>query len=173
MEDEVSISDAALNDLIDLIGRQVDLYLSMERVLSKGKIAVINADLDAMNTAGSAKELLIKELGILETLRLELVKKLATSLNCPVQTLRLKQLGQMVPEPFSSRLKAAYLNLLGVTRRVGKINQAYQTLISQALSFTRGSIGFISAMTTPHSTYHATGKIQNRKQRGLFMSGAI
>ncbi len=167
------MTDTVLNELIDLIGKQVDLYRSMETVLSKGKMAVINADVDAINAAGDDKVLLIEKLGMLETQRLELVEKLAASLNCPVQTLRLKRLARMVPEPFSSRLKDAYLHLLGVTQRVGEINRAYQMLVMQALNFTRGTIGFIYGMVSPHSTYHATGKVQNRKQSGLFMSGSI
>ena len=173
MEAGTPMSARVLNDFIDLIGKQAGIYRSMETVLSNGRATVINADVDAMNAAESDNTLLIEALEGLEMQRLELAKELAASLNCPVQTLRLRRLAGMVPEPFSSRLKEAYLNLLGVTRRVGKINRAYQVVITQALDITRGSIDFICGMAPHHSTYHATGKIQNRKQSGLFMSGAV
>lgn len=173
MNDKSLFMDKNLPNLIHVLEKEVENYRLLLTALRKEKDAVLCSSIEKLNAAASEKDSLILKIGFLEKRRLKSLHKLATYLNCPPETIRLKRLAKMVPQPYSYRLNIIYRNLVEITKQIGKMNRSNENLMTHALNVTKESITFLYNLIVSHSTYYPTGKMYSKKRNGLLMSETI
>lgn len=173
MNDSSFSFEKVLNDLIQLLGNELGLYRMLLEALSKERKAVLNSSIDQFTAASMEKNSLIIRMASLEKQRAGLLGLLEIHFGLSPQTLKLSRLVQIVPKMYADQLVSARRHLIEMTQKIKKANRSSERLISRALNTTRESIAFITNMIKSHSTYYATGKMDNQKASGLLMSNTI
>ncbi len=155
-----------VEQLLDILSRETELYLSMSTVLNKEKDAVIQSELIGLNEAEIEKENILVALGLLEGQRRNLVTRLADILGYPARDINLTQISQMVAEPFAGRLKQARSDLKALLESVQAANERNKQLFEHSRELLRGSFNLLSELRAPNPIYYRTGAIQNTSASG-------
>lgn len=155
-----------IEQLLDILGRETELYQAMSTVLSKEKDAAIQSELIALNEAEIEKENILVALGLLEEQRRNLVTGLADTLGYPVRDINLTQISQMVAEPFANQLKQAKSDLSALLESVQAANQRNKQLFEHSRELLRGSFNLLSELRAPNPIYYRTGALQNTSASG-------
>ncbi|MBW1700769.1 MAG: flagellar protein FlgN [Deltaproteobacteria bacterium] len=165
--------DLLLNKLLGLLEEETGFYRSLLSVLQKEKKAVVDSKLDELNEAGKEKESLLLKIRILEEERLRIQERLADSLGYEPQGLTLTKLSQLVGEPYSTRLKVCYSNLLTLIPGIREINHSNKSLLTHSLELVRGSLALLNNFVASNAVYYRTGKMQSGDQSGNVLSGEV
>lgn len=165
--------EQVLNELIQLLGGELNLHRNMLKVLSKEKNALMDSRIDRFTAAGMEKKTLIINIASLEKKRLGLLGLLEIHFGLSPQTLKLGRLVELVPRFYAQQLNDCRQHLLEVAHQIKKANQSTEYLVSQALETTRESIAFITNLIKSHSTYYASGKMGENRTSGILMSNTI
>ena len=155
-----------IEQLLDILSRETELYQAMSTVLNKEKDAAIQSELIALNEAEIEKENIVVALGLLEGQRRNLVTSLADTLGYPAPDINLTQISQMVAEPFAGRLKQAKSDLSALLESVQAANQRNKQLFEHSRELLRGSFNLLSELKAPNPIYYRTGTIQNTSASG-------
>ena len=158
--------DEILEQLLDVLHRETELYQAMSSVMDKEKDAAIQSELIALNEAGIEKENILVAIGFLEDQRRELVTSLADYLNHPAQDLNLTVISQLVEEPFAGRMKQVSSDLSALLEPLQVANQRNRQLFEHSLELLRGSFNLFSELRPSSPIYHRTGAIQNTHASG-------
>ena len=121
-----------LEQLLDILSRETELYQAMSTVINKEKDAAIQSELMALNEAEIEKENILVALGLLEGQRCNLVTSLADTLGYPARDMSLTQISQLVGEPFADRLKQAKSDLSALLESVQAANQRNKHLFEDS-----------------------------------------
>ena len=159
-------SDEILEQLLDVLHRETELYQAMSSVMDKEKDAALQSELIALNEAGIEKENILVAIGFLEDHRRELVTSLADNLNHPGQDLTLTVISQLVEEPFAGRMKQVSSDLSALLETLQVANQRNRQLFEHSLALLRGSFNLFSELRPSSPIYHRTGAIQNTHTSG-------
>jgi flagellar biosynthesis/type III secretory pathway chaperone len=155
-----------MEQLLDILSRETELYQAMSTVLNKEKDAAIQSELIALNEAEIEKENILVALGLLEEQRRNLATSLADSFGYPARDINLTQISQMVAEPFANRLKQAKSDLSAWLESVQAANQRNKLLFEHSRALLRGSFNLLSELRAPNPIYYRTGAIQNTSASG-------
>ncbi len=155
-----------IEQLLDILNRETELYQAMSTVLNKEKDAAIQSELIALNEAEIEKENILVALGLLEGQRRKLVTRLADTLGYSAQDINLTQISQMVAEPFAGRLKRAKSELSALLEAVQAANQRNKQLFEHSRELLRGSFNLLSEFKEPNPIYYRSGTIQNTSAAG-------
>ncbi|MEJ2164380.1 MAG: flagellar protein FlgN [Desulfobacterales bacterium] len=165
--------DLMLEQLLNHLSRETELYQSMLDVVDKEKEAAVRPELDALNEAAAEKEKIMTALGKVDEQRRQLVKCLAEALGSPFQDLTLKKLSQLVNEPFAGRLRQAGTDLLAVLNQVQESNRRSKQLFEHSLELLRGGFNFLNELLSSNTVYHRTGNIHSSYSTGKCVSSDI
>ena len=155
-----------LEQLLDILSRETELYQAMSTVMNKEKDAAIQSELIALNEAEIEKENILVALGLLEGQRRNLVTRLADTLGYPARDMSLTQISQLVAEPFADRLKQVNSDLSALLESVQAANQRNKQLFEHSRELLRGSFNLLTELKAPHPIYYRTGTIQNTRAAG-------
>jgi len=155
-----------LEQLLDILSRETELYQAMSTVMNKEKDAAIQSELIALNEAEIEKENILVALGLLEGQRRNLVTRLADTLGYPARDMSLTQISQLVAEPFADRLKQVNSDLSALLESVQAANQRNKQLFEHSRELLRGSFNLLTELKAPHPIYYRTGTIQNTSAAG-------
>ena len=155
-----------LDQLLDILSRETELYQAMSTVMNKEKDAAIQSELIALNEAEIEKENILVALGLLEGQRRNLVTRLADTLGYPDRDMSLTQISQLVAEPFADRLKQVNSDLSALLESVQAANQRNKQLFEHSRELLRGSFNLLTELKAPHPIYYRTGTIQNTSAAG-------
>ena len=155
-----------LEQLLNILSRETELYQAMSTVMNKEKDAAIQSELIALNEAEIEKENILVALGLLEGQRRNLVTRLADTLGYPARDMSLTQISQLVAEPFADRLKQVNSDLSALLESVQAANQRNKQLFEHSRELLRGSFNLLTELKAPHPIYYRTGTIQNTSAAG-------
>jgi flagellar biosynthesis/type III secretory pathway chaperone len=155
-----------IEQLLDILKRETELYQAMSTVLEKEKNAAIQSELIALNESEIEKENILVALGLLEGQRRNLVTSLADTFGYPGRDINLTQIFQLVSEPLAGRLKQAKSDLSALLESVQAANQRNKQLFEHSRELLRGSFNFLTELGAPNPIYYRTGAIQNSSTAG-------
>jgi flagellar biosynthesis/type III secretory pathway chaperone len=162
-----------LDEFLDVLKCHAEHYGSLLSVLKEEHGAIIESKLEKLNDVNSEKEALVLKIQNLEDRRLNILERLANSLDRPVQGLTLKELSQFTQEPFSSRLKTSRANLLSLMKKVREANDNNRSLLTHSADLVKGSMVLLNNLIASNGVYYRSGKIQNKDKNGRVFSGEI
>ena len=162
-----------LNELLELLEDEIEIFRSLLPVFKKEKEAVLASDLNKLNKALAEKEKLLLNMRSLEKKRTHVMNKLAESLEVLPDELTLTKLVQSVKEPYSIRLKNCSLQLLKITKKISNANTSNKSMFVHSLNFVKGALALLQNIIAPGQVYHRTGKVQAGNQGGKVLSGEI
>ena len=155
-----------LEQLLDILSRETELYQAMSTVMNKEKDAAIQSELIALNEAEIEKENILVALGLLEGQRRNLLTRMADTLGHPARDINLTEISQLVAEPFAGRLKQAKYDLSALLESVQAANQRNKQLFEHSRELLRGSFNLLTELKAPNPIYYRTGTIQNTSAAG-------
>jgi flagellar biosynthesis/type III secretory pathway chaperone len=155
-----------LEQLLGLLSRETELYLSVLAVVDKEKEAAVRSELSVLNEAAVEKENIMAALRKSDEQRRRLVACLAEDLGYPLQDLTLKKLSQMVDEPFAGRLGQASIDLLSVVSRVQEANLHSKQIFEHSQALLRGAFNLLNELLSSNTVYHRSGNIHSSYSAG-------
>jgi len=162
-----------LKKLLKLLEDEIEIFRSLLPVFKKEKKAVLTSDFKELNKALEKKEKLLFKMRSLEKKRTQVMNKLEKSLELSPGELTLKKLAQSVKKPYSIRLKNCSLQLLKLTKKIGKANNANKGMFAHSLNFVKGALTLLQNIIAPGQVYHRTGKVKATHHGGKVLSGEI
>ena len=162
-----------LNELLELLEDEIEIFRSLLPVFKKEKEAVLASDLNELNKILAEKEKLLFHMRSLEKKRTHVMNKLAESLEVLPDELTLTKLAQSVKEPYSIHLKNCGLQLLKLTQNISHANTGNKSIFAHSLNFVKSALTLLQNIIAPGQVYHRTGKVQSGNQGGKVLSGEI
>ena len=162
-----------LNELLELLEDEIEIFRSLLPVFKKEKEAVLTSDLNELNKASAKKEKLLFNMRSLEKKRTHIMNKLSESLDVLPDELTLTKLAQSVKEPYTIRLKNCGLELLKLTKNISNANTGNKSMFAHSLNFVKGALTLLQNIIAPGQVYHRTGQVQAGHQGGKVLSGEI
>ena len=146
-----------LDNLLDLLKEETELYGLVLSAAQGEKDAVIDSNLDELKKIAKEKETLLAKIRIVEKQRQAVTEDLAKSLGCLPHELTLSKLSQRVEQPYSSRMMDRRSELLALTQTIGEVNFSNRELLNHSLELVRSSFLFLNNFETSNTVYHNTG----------------
>ncbi len=165
--------DLLLNNFISLIEGENGLFQTLLSILQKEKKAVVISDLKEINETTKEKESLFLKIRILEEERSRMLIRLANHLGYRSRDLTMSKISQLIEEPYSSRLKYCYSNLLSLVQSIQEINHNNRSLITHSLELVRGSLALLNNLASSNVIYYRSGRMQHSDQSGMVVSNEI
>jgi flagellar biosynthesis/type III secretory pathway chaperone len=159
-------TEAMIEQLLDILSRETQLYQAMSAVMDKEKNAAIQSELIALNEAEIEKENILVALGLLEEQRHRLVTRLAGTLGYSPRDMNLTKISQLVGEPFAGRLNKARSDLSALLESLQVANQGNKQLFMHSRELLRSSFNLLSELKAPNPIYYRTGTLQNTSAAG-------
>jgi len=165
--------DLTINQLLNVLERESELYRSMLTVIDKESKAAVRSDLNALTKAEGEKESLLVKVRLIEEERIRWVREIAETLGYPPRGVTITMISQLVGEPFAGRLSQAGTNLSTILNTVKDANHRNKQLFAHSLELLRGSFNLLSELTRSDMVYYRTGNMQRTYQTGKCVNGEI
>ncbi len=162
----------SLEELIRVIGRQVEGYRSLVDLFDAERDAIVQADIDQLNAVIQEKEEALENIRLLERRRIETLDEVARRLELRTEDLTIRRLAKAVPLPFGDRLNRIADESGMVFERVQAASETNRRLCLQALAFVNGSIRLLGQLTAPGHVYRSSGHLPLDGSAGRILSGA-
>lgn len=165
--------DLMLNQLLDVLKRERELYQSMMTVIEIEGKAAVRSELNSILDAGKEKEQILMKIRLLEEQRIRTVREVAKTLGQPPRDLSLSVISKLVDEPFATQIKQSGADLSSVLHNVKEANHKNKQLFEHSLELLRGSFNLLSELAPSDMVYYRTGNIQRTYQTGKCVNGEI
>jgi flagellar biosynthesis/type III secretory pathway chaperone len=165
--------DFMISQLLGLLKQESKLYQSMLGVIEKEGKAAVRSELNSLIHAREEKENILMKLRLLETKRIDVVRKAAEALGCPQRDVTLTAISQRVDEPLAAQLNQAGTDLASLLNTLIEVNHRNKQLFEHSLELVRGSFNLLSDLTRCDTVYYSSGNIQRNYQTGRCVNGEI
>jgi flagellar biosynthesis/type III secretory pathway chaperone len=165
--------ELSLEKLINLLHAEIDTLSYLLLTLKTERKAVTDSVPSRLNEIRKEKEELLLKMRKLEKERFCLVERVVDSLGCTIDDVKLTKLVEFVDEPYSSRLKNCYANLIEKVSHIQEANNFNRSLLQHSLKLVKDSLALIDNWIAPNPVYFQTGEIQSSGRSGKFLSGRI
>ncbi len=157
----------AWRELLDLFEQMSVCYEQMIALAEEKRNALINVNVEAVNQIISKEEKLVKEIGVLENDRLEIVERIAREGGWTDNKIKLLDLVERAPEEVSDEMKKVGQRLADIVMQIALLNGINNNLLKQAMHIIEYNINVLSqAQASP--VYGAGGGTQPEgKSAGL------
>lgn len=137
-------------ELICVLEEIAECYLRMTDLAQEKREALINVKVDVVNKIIVKEEQVIKEVGILETKRQDLIEQIAKDGGWPDEKIKLLTLVERAPEEFADKMKHTSQRLADIVMQIALLNGINNNLLKQAMSIIEYNINMLSrAQATP------------------------
>jgi flagellar biosynthesis/type III secretory pathway chaperone len=165
--------NSTVDQLIDLLRQESELYRSLLVVIDREKKAAIRPDLNALNEAGIDKEKHLLEINNKEERRRHLVARLAEAQGVVATDLTLTKISQWESGPQTENLRQVSQEFSALLARVQAANRRNQQIVEHSLVLLKGSFNLLNQLMTPNTVYYRTGSIQRAKSTGKCVCSEI
>jgi len=165
--------DLMIDQLLNVLERESELYRSLLTVIDKESEAAVRSDLNALTKSGEEKENILVKLRLIEKERIRSVRELSEAFGYTQRGFTITMLAQLVGEPFAERLSQAGNELSTVLDAVKNANYRNKQLIEHSLELLKGSFNLLSELTGSDMVYYRTGNMQRTYQTGKCVNGEI
>ena len=162
-----------LDKLMVLLDGETDVLRCLLSVVQKEKEAIVESDLNNLNTAGKEKENLLLKIRIFEERRLKIINSLSDFTGYEPERLTLNKLAQMVKEPYSSKLRNGHSTFSSLLQTIKEVNQGNMSLLNHSLNVVRSSLKLLDNLITPNPVYYDTGMIKTKSHNARVCSVKI
>lgn len=167
------VIEKILDQLLNSIRQETELYQLMLATIDKEKDAAIQSDLNSLNESEIEKENLLTKIQRVEEQRCLLVRKLSEKLAYSHQDLTMTKIAQMVDEPFAGRLVQASADLKTMLNTLREANQQNKLLFEHSLELLRGSLNLLSGFRGSNKVYYRTGNVRNLTPAGKWVRSEV
>lgn len=143
-----------MENLIDTLENESSEYEVLLGLSQKKTPIIVKGDLEALQQITDEEQIVVSKIHHLEQTRIDVTKDIADVINKDVETLKLKNLIQMLegrPQE-QSRLQAAHDRLQDVVHRMQAVNVQNRDLINHALELVEFDMNLLQAMKAAPET---------------------
>ena len=166
-----------INELLDILEREIDCYGQMQTVLTDEEQAIGLTGRSRFDRVQQEKETLVARIGGLERLRRQIVDRLAAALPGLDRSVSVSQLAGRLDPPDDRRLLVQAERLRALIKDVQVHNRRNQRLIDQYLRLVKGSLRLLTNLMDSEPTYQKPGARQPlagcRPGAGRFIRGSV
>jgi flagellar biosynthesis/type III secretory pathway chaperone len=157
------MKQSALEEMIDVLTREVDLLSRLHSVLSDQQAALVEGDVEAIRRTVEAQMDVLKYVAALEERRQSAIRALRESPDG--EAVRLEAVISDAPESQAARLREIRASLREILEGIGDVNKHNNMLISQSLSYIDSTLRMIAGEEESSKVYTADGRIKGMTGR--------
>jgi len=151
---------ATLDTLFSLLDQHLKHYESLAAFIDREQLALIDQDLDRLQSMVKAKETVILKIKLLIPLLSRAVQAVALEIGLEPDPLpTLTELAKAAPPAYSRRLERAGLAMARLKKKITRLNETNRTFVQETLDLVSGSMAVLTgAPTNANSGYLSTGQ---------------
>lgn len=153
----------ALEDMIDVLTREVDLLGRLHSVLQDQQAALVKGDVEAIRLSVEAQIEVLKTVAQLEERRKSAIRALEGSSDG--EAVKLETLIADAPDSEASKLREIRTSLMEILEGIGNVNRHNNMLIGQSLSYIDSTLRMIAGEEESSKVYTADGRIKGTTGR--------
>ena len=166
-----------IDELLAILQKETDCYRTMQTVLAKEEESIGLSGKNRFDRVQGEKEDLVAKIGKLETIRRQLVDRMASSPDDGSPSVTVSQLADRLDAPDNQRLRSQAVELRSLIAKVHVQNKRNQQLIDQYLHLVKGSLHLLTNLMDSSPTYMKPGTRQPangcRTGNGRFIRGSV
>lgn len=158
-------------NLISILGEMVELYRGMLRLTEQKRQVLIAAKSQELTVVTQHEEVLILQIGRLESLRETAIRQIASTHGLAPDKITLNKVHELADEKIAARLAELGEQLTTIVGELTPLNQQNAQLIQQALNYVNYNINILAqnaAGPTYSSPKNAQTPAGNNQRRTLF-----
>ena len=137
-------------DILSLFDEITEAYIAMSDLAEEKRQALIAVDVKKVNDIIASEETLIKNIGLLEIKRQELVEQIAREGGWKDEKIKLLDIVERAPAEYAERMKKVGQRLADIIMQIALLNGVNNNLLKQAISIIDYNINILShAQATP------------------------
>lgn len=145
-----------INDLADILTRNLDLYEELAEELEKEREACKMSSLGKINESLKRKETIILKIRSIEEARQRVIDGLGAQTGLG-SVLTISRLMEIVDDPAKSRLASLKSRLSTAIERVNELNHFNRGLIERLMSMNYNAASYLHNLIEPQQTYGKAG----------------
>lgn len=160
-----------LKQLLILMERKISLYGKFIVLLREEWRCIAEYSVDSIDPLLEKKDDLVRQMANLESDRNRLMRKVASRVKVAPSGLTLKKLIHLQDSPLNPRLATSRKKLLEQIQSINNLNRSIRDLMdSSSRSFRKSLVFLHSAGETALASYHANGRVAERKIQSRMLS---
>ncbi len=151
--------EAIIEELIDVIAEEIEAFNELLVTLHDKQRAIVEGEIEQLNTTVELETKLANETKSLEALRLNKSQKLAEQLEMDSLNPKLGEIIDQVEKKYAQRLSDQRNLLRTLVGKIQVLNKSNQFLLDYSLEFIEKSMAVLLSGTEPMSIYKKDGKM--------------
>jgi flagellar biosynthesis/type III secretory pathway chaperone len=161
--------DSIFISLIDILGKELDVYQELKRTIIYEKRILKKPSLEELNHNNAVKENIILKARMLGEARTTVLKKIARNLDLEVKKVKLTQIAEYAGPEQRKEIEEIRDNLSIVSREVNALNAANKDLLDASLGNIKSSLDFINSIIFSESIYLENGQMKSGHRNGSYL----
>ena len=153
--------------LVDVLKKEIVIDHELKAFICAEKKLLLSApSLEQIGQNNVAKENMILKTRMLEEVRTNLIKKLASALGYETERVRLLDLAAAAPPRTKQKIEHLVGDLSEVAAQIAEINADSSGILESAIEQVESSIGFLSSLVRRSGVYSGDGRINTASNEG-------
>jgi flagellar biosynthesis/type III secretory pathway chaperone len=166
---EDNTCESMFTSLIEVLKKELSVYRELKNTIIAEKMILIKPSLDELNHVNALKETIILKARILEGVRINILKRIARSLNIDESSIKLMSLASHAMIEQRQIVDDLKGELLSIAQEISEINDENKYLLNTSLLNVKGSLDLISSLIDRSDIYLGNGKISEVRKRGRLL----
>lgn len=151
--------EAIIEELIDVIAEEIEAFNQLLVTLHDKQRAIVEGEIERLNTTVEHESKLAMETKSLEALRLDKSQKLAEQLEMESLNPKLSEIIEKVEKRYAQRLSEQRDLLRTLVKKIQVLNKSNQFLLDYSLKFIEESMAVLLSGAEPKNIYKKDGKM--------------
>ncbi len=149
-----------LQNLSETLGIMIKTYNDIFQAAQEKKDYIISGDIDKLESIIYLERNLAENILLLEEKRRYILRSINQSLGNNNNSTKLGELIEQIRDPYKSKLKEQYNNIVEIIMRVEEINKTNTSLTKYSLEYVNKFIKSICSESLNDSVYQQSGKLK-------------
>ena len=162
-------SDKAFISLAAVLKKELAIYQELKDFIIGEKKILIKPSLEALSESNALKENIILKVRMLETARMNILKKIARNLELKIDEISLATMASYAAIEQRQEIEESRKEIVLISGEIRALNESNKDLVGPSIANVKGSLDFISSLMSQVPVYLESGKIKSFQSNGKFL----
>ena len=159
-----------IDSLLSVLTKEMVVYEEIQGIVQEERNTLKKPSLERISESNNRKETCILKARMLEEVRANIVRKLASHLGRDEKEINIALLASAVGERQGEALRAHQRGLMVLLGSIKEANKKNRDLLDYSLSYVKNSLNFLNQIMCTGADYVNTGKLKAGNRNGTVLS---
>lgn len=161
------MNDSTIIELIDVINQEIRLFNELLTLLQEEQAAIVEDDLEGLETSVAAQQEIAQRAHLLETRRVQVTEELSMRLDMVSDNVSLARLIEVLESEQREELARMRETLLELNQKIRTTSENNAFLIRQSMRYTERCLHILAGQPIGGEMYGRFGRTRHGEQRSL------